>query len=286
MSEYKKLLNIIQDEDNLINLSVNGFEVRIDKTLNQVNNQITTMLNVYMKSGNLKKVDFEFALANKVQIENLLRSSGYYKNVETLLSSQLGLIDDIVKEYKLFDYNLKFTNINRVAIKELIKNEAVVFEQIGANATTAIYNGIYDSLLTPVPLDKAVSVIRNSIDNVKLKSYAGTYANTEYMKFNRSVSAITSNQTGWNNYQFVGPIDAKLSHDFCLKHVGDVMTKEEIDESSKQYGFDLFINGGGYNCRHKWVNVPEDYKVSQQEQTMIDEKVKIVKQQQAERKAA
>jgi hypothetical protein len=277
MSEFKKLINIVQDENDYIDLSVNSFNTKIQTSLNKVNNDITSLLNNYTKTGKLQKVNLEFALVNKVQIENILRDSGYYQDVEVLLKSQLGLIDDIIKEYKLFDYTLDFTSLNKEAIKQLIKNSSVVFENIGIQATSQIYNGIYDSLVTDMPLSDAVSNIRNAIDNIKLKQYAGTYANTEYMKFNRSVSGIMSNQTGWNTYQFMGPIDAKLSHDFCLRHVGEIMTRKKIDEYSKQYGFDIFTNGGGWNCRHKWVNVPSDYKVSQREQTMISENLKIAK---------
>ncbi len=284
MSLYKQLLNIAQDEDDIIDLSVNSFVEKIEATLGEVDNKIIKLLDDYMKTGDLQQVNLEFALTNKVQIQNLLRSGGYYKDVETLLDSQLKLIDDIVKEYDLFKFTIEPTNISRTAIRELIKNETVIFEQLGAEATSQIYTGIYNSLLTSTPLSDAVGAIRSAIKNIGLKRYAGTYANTEYMNFNRSVSNIMSNQTGWNRYQFVGPIDAKISHDFCMKHVGDIMTKKRIDKFSKQYGFDIFVKGGGYNCRHKWMNVPPDYKVSQREQTMIDERLEILNKRKKKKK--
>lgn len=286
MSLYKNLLNTVQDETDFIDLSVNKYQKKIEKTLIEVNNKITKMLTDYTKIGHLKKVNFEFALINKAQIENLLKSSGYYSVVEGLLENQLNLIDDIVKEYDLFDYKLQFTNINKEAIKELIKNSSVVFGNIGVKATSQIYNGIYNSLITDVPLSAALSAVRSAIADTKLKQYAGTYLNTEYMNFNRTVTNLMSEQTGWERFQFVGPIDAKLSHDFCLKHVGEIMTKKQIDKYSKQYGFDIYYKGGGWNCRHKWVAVPDDYKISQREKTMIQENLKIAKMNKELKKAA
>lgn len=284
MSQFRELINLQNTQDNFIDLSVNSFDRKIQGTLREIDNDIIRQLTEYTQVGKLKKVNFEFALANKVQLENLLRSAGYYGEVETLMIDQLALIDDVIKEYDLFNYKLKFMNINREAIRELIKNSTVVFENIGIQATNQIYNGIYDSLLTDTALKDAIPAIRNTIADIKLKSYAGTYANTEMMKFNRSVSATMSNQTGWDRYQFMGPIDAKISHDFCIKHVGEIMTKEKIDEYSQQYGFNIFINGGGYNCRHKWINVPPWYNVSKQEQTMIDTNLRIAKETQELRK--
>jgi hypothetical protein len=284
MSKYKDILNIVQNEDDFIDLSVNAFDKKIEGTLREVNNNITRMLTGYMEKKGIKKVNFEFALANKVQLENLLKNAGYYKEVETLLDNQTKLIDDIVKEYNLFDYKLKFTNINKQAIRELIKSDSIVFENIGKQATSEIYNGIYNSLLTDTSLSDSLVNIRNAIDKSNLQKYAGTYANTAYMEFNRSVSNIMSNQTGWNTYQFVGPIDAKISHDFCLRlPVGRIVTKTQIDQYSKEYGFDVFVKGGGWNCRHKWINVPPDYKVSQREQVAINERLKQARLQKSNR---
>lgn len=278
MSEFKNLVNIIQDESDYIDLTVNNFESKVLKTLHEVNDNIVNLMEDYLSTNNLKKVDLGFSLVNKAQIENLLRSSGYYEEVETFLDDQLALLDDVVKEYGIFDYKLQFTNISRQAIRTLIENQSVVWNGVGAQTNSQIYNGIYDSLVTDKKLSDAVVAVRDTIENTNLRKYAGTYANTEMMKFNRSLSAQASNQTGWDRYQFVGPIDAKISHEFCLKHVGDIMTMDEINEQSKIYGFDIFIQGGGYNCRHKWVNVSPDYKISQNEKTAIDQNIKIARQ--------
>ena len=55
-------------------------------------------------------------------------------------------------------------------------------------------------------------------------------------------------------YIYVGPIDER-TRDWCLSRVGRVFTRAQIDAMDNGQIPDPFTTGGGYNCRHKFVEV-------------------------------
>jgi len=55
-------------------------------------------------------------------------------------------------------------------------------------------------------------------------------------------------------YVYVGPVDAVV-RPFCLQHVGRVYTRAEIDALDNGQLPNVFVTGGGYNCRHLWAPI-------------------------------
>ena len=141
-----------------------------------------------------------------------------------------------------------------------------------------IYDGLYSSLLTTIPYEETIKNLASVIEKTELKRYAGTYANTAYMQFNRTVNAVTADQTGWNNYLYSGPIDGKI-RPFCAKYIGETDSKENIMQMDNEQTSNVLIDGGGYNCRHKWCNVPPRYRLAQADVKGIERQLEIVEEQ-------
>jgi hypothetical protein len=92
--------------------------------------------------------------------------------------------------------------------------------------------------------------------------------------FARQVEAMKS-QPG-DVYAFLGPADTKL-RPFCLEHVGKVYTREQIDALDNGQIPNVFLTGGGWNCRHQFVAVS---KVSElRELVGTDQRIPEVEQQ-------
>ena len=75
-------------------------------------------------------------------------------------------------------------------------------------------------------------------------------------EYSRSVTKVMIDKMPANTtYQYIGALDGK-TRPACLKMMaaGDI-TKAEIEAT---FGSDVFINGGGYNCRHKWEIASEE----------------------------
>lgn len=99
-----------------------------------------------------------------------------------------------------------------------------------------------DSILADLGkvLDKREPVIRTLYD-------------TSISIYGRQVEALLSPDED-AVYAYMGPADEK-TREFCLEHVGKVYTREQIDELDNGQLNDVFLTGGGYNCRHQWMEV-------------------------------
>ncbi|WP_291981922.1 hypothetical protein [Luteitalea sp.] len=69
-----------------------------------------------------------------------------------------------------------------------------------------------------------------------------------------SVPGDTATDRGAPLYVFVGPVD-EVIRPFCLRHVGRVYTRAEIDALDNGQLPNTFVTGGGYNCRHLWAPI-------------------------------
>jgi len=81
-----------------------------------------------------------------------------------------------------------------------------------------------------------------------------TIYDTSVSVFGRQVEAIQAGDDPNTLFAFMGPVDDK-TREFCLNHVGRVYTRAEIDELDNGQLDNVFLTGGGFNCRHVWHEV-------------------------------
>lgn len=81
-----------------------------------------------------------------------------------------------------------------------------------------------------------------------------TLYDTAVSIYGRQVEAEIAGDDPGTTFAYMGPVDAK-TRDFCLSHVGKVYTREQIDGMSNGQLSNVFLTGGGYNCRHVWQEV-------------------------------
>ncbi len=104
------------------------------------------------------------------------------------------------------------------------------------------------------PVTKATKAIAQQLDT-KFAPYAKTYAETSLAIYDRLVTADTYPTEADSEYMYAGPLD-DLCRDFCRDLVGKVFTYSEIEAMDNGQLPDVFITGGGYNCRHQWLPMP------------------------------
>ena len=93
-------------------------------------------------------------------------------------------------------------------------------------------------------------IAQSMLGNVLRPDQAETLANTALNTFERNVTAeMAVNDPPNATYVYQGPIDQK-TRDICLKMMSSgSLTRDEIDS---QYP-GAFVDGGGFNCRHRWA---------------------------------
>ena len=81
-----------------------------------------------------------------------------------------------------------------------------------------------------------------------------TIYDTAVSLYGRQVEAIHAGDDPETVFAYMGPVDDQ-TRKFCLDHVGRVYTRSDIDELDNGQLDNTFLTGGGYNCRHIWMEV-------------------------------
>ena len=94
-----------------------------------------------------------------------------------------------------------------------------------------------------------------------------TLVNTTLNSYSRSITTAMMEEAPDDTlYHYIGPVDGK-TRDICLRMASEGRVPRSQIE--KTYGREVLIDGGGFNCRHKWeragretseFNLPEEAK--------------------------
>lgn len=81
-----------------------------------------------------------------------------------------------------------------------------------------------------------------------------TLYDTSLSIYGRQVEALQAGDEPETTFAYLGPVD-DVTRPFCYQYAGRVMTRAEIDDLDNGQLDNVFLTGGGFNCRHTWVEV-------------------------------
>ena len=98
-------------------------------------------------------------------------------------------------------------------------------------------------------------VLKNITDATLSDHQIRTLVDTTLFNYSRTVTYMQMQEEPKDTlYQYIGPIDEK-TRNVCLQMGGArELTQKQIINN---FGSDVLIYAGGYNCRHKWQSVSE-----------------------------
>lgn len=248
-------------ENDLLGTLSDTFVKDIDRVIKNLQKRLTTLLTEYAAGNKSKAIDIEFALETKTQLQRMMQDAGYFRSIDSALSQYGEIIKDVKQTYNMFGAKVTFSEIDRRIISELMNNDVAAFQDIGRQVQRQIYKSLTDSVLGGVDINDGVTAIGAALANTDLAKHAYTYMNTAYMNFNRRVNNIAAENTGWSEVIYMGPVD-DVTRDFCREHVNKIMTIDEAKALENDQGGNAWTEGGGYNCRHRWIAVDPAYKES------------------------
>ena len=117
---------------------------------------------------------------------------------------------------------------------------------------TTIWRTTVDGVLGLRPTVELVQDIADLLD-ISTKR-ARTVYDTAVSTFSRQVAQVGTTGEPSEPFIYVGPVDGKV-REFCLDHVGKVYSRARIDDMDNGQLPNVFLTGGGYNCRHQWRRV-------------------------------
>jgi hypothetical protein len=184
------------------------------------------------------------------QIQQALRAAGYPDLVAVASGRAL---DGLVAQVEAINGAAQiaaFTSadLTRIlALKELAKLD--LFGQ-GATLAHAVWRTFAYGLFSQRPLADLLDDLADTLD---VEHYeARTFYDTTVNVFSRQVEALKTDNE--DVFAYLGPADKKL-RPFCRARVGKVYTKPAIDAMDNGQLPNVFLTGGGYNCRHQWIAV-------------------------------
>ncbi len=123
----------------------------------------------------------------------------------------------------------------------------------GDIAATDLWRALVRQVLTTQPTREIVKNLADALD--RSKANVQTLFDTQNAIFARQVEALATQDLPESQaYLYLGPLDS-VTRDFCIELVGTVLTRSEIDKLDNGQLPDVFLTGGGYNCRHSWLAV-------------------------------
>ena len=148
----------------------------------------------------------------------------------------------------VLETTIGFSEIDPKALTSLAKLNEQLFDNsiirtISGNMRNKLVSGVQAGLtLTEI----TESVISSSISNAQMETLINTTLNTYSRQVTNQMMKNAPNNT---KYVYVGPVDS-VTRDECLDMAG--AGELTLDQIISQFGEAPLVDGGGFNCRHKW----------------------------------
>ncbi len=243
---------------------LNENEKRLRDSLEAVEAGIIALFSkIKLNKGRLISDDLNLQRAVNMRIDILKEFAPYFN------ASQ-----DIIDTYKdtgvksLFKgVNITFTQADASIVRQF-QNDSFANLSFLGNETAANIGGIvYKGVIAGAPLKDIVGDVRQTLigktgrSGKPLSSHATTIAEDQYMAIDAIMMKRKGDEVGIKKYRYTGSL-IKDSRQWCIDHVGNVLTLKEIEDWDNQSWQgkapgSSFITRGGYRCRHRWSPVNE-----------------------------
>lgn len=192
------------------------------------------------------------ALKLRKELREMLELAGYDDLADTATVRGLERMARAVERTRLAAQVSAFTSRDATriaALKELARLDLLAQ---GDDVAIAVWRSVVQGLYSQRP----VSAILDDLDAVLDGSMAraANLYDTTVSIFGRQVELLKATGEATERFAFMGPVDAK-TRPFCLKHVGKVYTRAEIEQLDNGQIPNVMLSGGGFQCRHHWVAV-------------------------------
>jgi len=175
-------------------------------------------------------------------------------DMQDVILNQLGLqgdIDKLMLTYEKVLSGMEMTGtITNEALTALVEMDRATFMRQAGMMGENIRKELAKGVVAGISEKEIANGILNGSGGVLRADQAETLANTALNTFERNVTAEMANYDPPEaKYVYLGVVDEK-TRDICLEMVGvGALTREEIDSQFPG----AFVDGGGFNCRHRWA---------------------------------
>ena len=127
--------------------------------------------------------------------------------------------------------------------------DSSIIRTISGNIRTQVVRGLQAGMTA---LEITEGVVSSSISNSQMQTLVNTTLNSYSRQVTNQMMDIAPSNT---KYVYIGPVDEK-TRDECLQMAS--AGRLTLDQIKSQFGEAVLVDGGGFNCRHKWEIASEE----------------------------
>lgn len=181
------------------------------------------------------------------EIQKALDTAGYPHLTETATSDALDRLVAQLQQLRGAAKLAAFTTTDQTRILALQAVAKIDLLGAGDELAHALWRTLAQGLFSQ---RTAIDIFEDLADAVDVEeSRLRTLYDTTVSIFGRQVEAMKSTGDADEVFAYLGPVDERL-RPFCRAHVGKVYTRTQIDAMDNGQLPNVFLTGGGYNCRH------------------------------------
>jgi hypothetical protein len=188
------------------------------------------------------------------QITQALEDAGYGRLVARFSDASLDVVVDRVEKLRGAAALSPFVAEDEARILALKKLAEIDLLGQGEAIAAEVWRTTARGIFTGQPLHELLDDLADTLDEEL--STARTLYDTSVNVFTRQLEAMKATGEPDEIFAYVGPRDRK-TREFCDDRVGKVFTRDEIDDMDNGQLPNVFLTGGGYNCRHVWMAVSQ-----------------------------
>lgn len=195
------------------------------------------------------------AQANRTrnQIRDALEQAGFDDLAASAYGNDLDvLVDLVLAGRRLAELSADLTPTLERRIEALKALAGLDLSDEGDQAARALWQALTRGIFGARDVPDILRDLHRVID--RREPQIRTLYDTSVSIFGRQVEALQAGDDPETPFLYAGPDDLK-TREFCKAHVGKVFLRSEIDALNNGQLDNVFLTGGGYNCRHIWMEV-------------------------------
>lgn len=276
------------DHARIVEALTGSHEQRLYTIMRELEERIADLaMQAPLRDGDM--FDLVWAINARTDVEQIMRET-YLTEIDSQIRDYREIVDsmtDMLNEYG------DFTGVAAETVEALQRVAFYGYQDIASTFSNDLANELYHSALTGRPLAESVRNLRLKINGVYMASdqdeidrlvelaeagdeeavrtlhrvyaadrtgnnmrrYARQMIVDSIMQFDAAVNVAAAREIGSTHWRYYGTI-VEDSRPFCVKHVNEVWTEDEIRETWAETAWqgkadgDPFIVRGGYQCRH------------------------------------
>lgn len=187
------------------------------------------------------------------EIRQALDASGYSALVTRASLDVVDRMASVVSRSRLVASSAALGTVSPARVRAVASLLRADLLGLGETLAHQVWRASVLGIYTGQPSSVLVKNLAQAID--RSRAQAQTLFDTQTSIAGRQIIAAET-QASEQAYLYVGPVDGVV-RPFCLEQLGMVRSRPSIDALDNGQLPNVFLTGGGYNCRHSWMAVSD-----------------------------